>query len=89
MLKTQQVNIFAIEDFNMAIIFTDVDRKNITHFLDIKKINSEYQNPDGSPSCLIGKITDGAGDCVVFRNGNLYAAPCDEPAYFVCEYEYK
>jgi Lectin C-type domain len=61
---------------------------NASHFVDMKKNGSLYQASDGSKSNMFENVTQGEGDCVVYKNGKLLASPCDQSAYFVCENEY-
>jgi Lectin C-type domain len=63
------------------------DRLNASHFIDLKKNGSIYQASDGSTCQLFENVTDGYGDCVLFKNGSLTRASCEQSAYFVCENE--
>jgi hypothetical protein len=62
-----------------------VDRLSIPHFIDMKKNGSLYFASDGSSSKLFENILQGEGECVVYKNWTLLAAPCNQLAYFVCE----
>jgi hypothetical protein len=70
--------------FNESFLIFE-DRLNIYHFVDMKKNGSLYFASDGSISKLFEIVTPGEGDCVVYKNGILLAAPCNQAAYFVCE----
>lgn len=52
------------------------------------KNGTNYQDPKGLISDMAMDVINGDGDCVIYKNGSLYAAACDQPAYFICENEY-
>jgi hypothetical protein len=65
-----------------------LDRENMSHFISFKKKNNNYLDSNGVISEMAKEVKDGSGDCVTFKNGSLHAAPCDIPAYYICENKY-
>jgi hypothetical protein len=53
----------------------------------MKKKNNKYLDSNGEISEMAKEVKDGSGDCVIFKNGSLYEAPCDKPALYICENE--
>jgi hypothetical protein len=64
-----------------------IDRESKSHFISLKKNGTKYQDSDGVISEMAKYVENGTGDCVTYKNGSLYAAPCDQPAYYICENE--
>jgi hypothetical protein len=60
----------------------------MSHFISLKKKNNKYLDSNGVISEMAKEVKDGSGDCVIFKNGSLYAAPCDIPAHYICENKY-
>jgi hypothetical protein len=71
----------------VKLFFQYVDRLNASHYVDMKKNSSLYHASDGSRIKLFDNVINGDGDCVVYKNERLFAAPCEQSAYFVCENE--
>lgn len=50
----------------------------------MKKIDGVYVDPDNVLSWKEAQVNGGEGDCVVFTEGQLSAAACDESHNFMC-----
>lgn len=67
-------------------INTILDRANFSSYVAMKKSGTTYVNSDGNPvNPAVQKATGSNGDCVVYKNGSLITAACDQPAFFICE----
>jgi hypothetical protein len=74
------------QPYKLCIMFCgNLGRANFSSFVAMKKNGTVYVNPDGNPSNRDVVVNGTTGDCVVFKDGSLLSAVCDQPAFFICE----
>lgn len=62
------------------------ERFTISYYIALKKVGTTYQHPSGTVYNLKAEIKpDFGGDCVTFKEGNLWATPCTNISYVACE----
>jgi hypothetical protein len=67
-------------------IHYQIEQFKIPYYIALKKYGAEYKNPSGTLYNLKAAIKpDFGGDCVTFREGNLWATPCTNISYVACE----